>query len=66
LCNEYGRIQRQLAARYGVRLIPKRVFIRVLTGEGATLDSIHLSQAGHRAMADAIWNIVEPAYADRH
>lgn len=65
LCNEYGRIQRRLAARYGVRLIPKRVFISVLTGDGATLDSIHLSDAGHRAMADAVWDIVKPACAAR-
>ena len=62
LCNEYGRIQRRLAARYGVRLIPKRVFISVLAGGGATLDTIHLSEAGHQQMADEVWNVIGPAY----
>ena len=62
LCNEYGRIQRRLAARYGVRLIPKRVFISVLAGGGATLDSIHLSEAGHQQMADSVWAVIDPAY----
>jgi len=62
LCNEYGRIQRRLAARYGVRLIPKRTFISVLAGGGATLDTIHLSQAGHQQMADEVWKVIGPAY----
>jgi len=62
LCNEYGRIQRRLADRYGVRLIPKRVFISVLAGGGATLDSIHLSEDGHRKMAQEVWAIIAPAY----
>lgn len=51
LCNEFGRIQRRLAARHNVRLIPKRLLIGILSRPGNTLDSIHLSQAGHRQMA---------------
>ncbi len=62
LCNEYGRIQRRLAARHKVRLIPKRVLISVLAGGGATLDSIHLSEAGHQRMADEVWAVIGPAY----
>ena len=62
LCNEYGRIQRRLAARYGVYLIPKRVFISVLADGGATLDTIHLSPAGHQKMAVAVWAVLAPAY----
>jgi acyl-CoA thioesterase I len=62
LCNEYGRIQRRLAARHGVRLIPKRTLISVLAGGGATLDSIHLSEAGHQRMADEVWSVIGPAY----
>jgi acyl-CoA thioesterase-1 len=61
LANEYGRIQRRVAAKYGIRLIPKRVFIGVLTGDGSTLDSIHLSQAGHRRMAEVVAHLIEPA-----
>jgi acyl-CoA thioesterase-1 len=62
LSNEYGRIQRRLAARYGVHLIPRRVLISVLAGGGATLDSIHLTDAGHEQMAAAVWSILDPAY----
>jgi acyl-CoA thioesterase-1 len=62
LSNEYGRIQRRLAARYGVRLIPKRVLMGVLSHGGATLDSIHLTPAGHQRMAEAVWAVIGPAY----
>jgi acyl-CoA thioesterase-1 len=62
LSNEYGRIQRRLASRHNVRLVPKRVFMSVLASDGATLDGIHLSEAGHRRMADAVWRVIEPAY----
>jgi acyl-CoA thioesterase-1 len=61
LMNEYGRVQRRLAARYDVKLIPKRVLMSVLAADGNTLDSIHLSPAGHQRMADNVWSIIEPA-----
>jgi acyl-CoA thioesterase-1 len=59
---EYGRIQRRLAGKYNVALIPKRIFASVLTGDGATLDSIHLSKRGQQRMADAVWRVLRPAY----
>lgn len=62
LSNEYGRIQRRLAAKHGARLIPKRVLMSVLSGGGATLDSVHLSSAGHQQMAGRVWEIIAPAY----
>lgn len=62
LMNEYGRIQRRLAARHGVRLIPKRVLMGVLATGGATLDSIHLAPDGHRRLAAAMWQVLAPAY----
>lgn len=62
LSNEYGRIQRRLAARYDVRLIPKRILMSILAADGTTLDSIHLSPAGHERMAAAVWNLIAPAY----
>jgi acyl-CoA thioesterase-1 len=65
LSNEYGRIQRRLASRHGVWLIPKRVLMGVLAGGGATLDSIHLTQAGHEQMAAEVWSILEPAYREQ-
>jgi acyl-CoA thioesterase I len=60
--NEFGRIQRQLAAKHGVRLIPKRVFIGVLTGDRMTIDGIHLTKRGHERMADVIWETIRGAY----
>jgi acyl-CoA thioesterase-1 len=64
LANEFGRTQRRLAARYGVRLIPKRIFIGVLTAGGATVDSIHLTPAGHERMAETVWGLLRPAYIE--
>jgi acyl-CoA thioesterase-1 len=58
--NEYGRAQRRLAARHDVRLIPKRVFISVLTADGATLDGVHLSPSGHELMADVVLRLLRP------
>lgn len=62
LCHELGRIQRSLAAKYDVVLIPKRIFLSVIAGNDSTLDSIHLSQAGHQYMADRVWSIVGSAF----
>jgi len=47
----YGAIQRRLAAKHGVLLIPKRILARVLLGPGNTSDGIHLLQQGHQALA---------------
>jgi hypothetical protein len=56
--NRYGDAQRRLATRHGVLLIPKRVLIGVLTSEGATLDTVHLSRRGHALMAETVWGIL--------
>jgi acyl-CoA thioesterase-1 len=65
LCNAYGRAQRELAARYNVRLIPKRVLIGVLADREATSDTIHLTDRGHRQLADAVWRVIGGAYAEK-
>jgi acyl-CoA thioesterase-1 len=62
--NEFGRIQRSLAKKYGVHLIPKRIFVGVLTADGATVDSVHLSRYGHDLMAETVWSLIRTAYAD--
>ena len=63
--NRFGQIQRRLARKYNLILIPKRVFISVLTTAGTTLDGIHLTPQGHALMAETIWNVIGPAYASQ-
>lgn len=60
--NRYGAAQRRAAGRHGVLLVPKRLLAGVLTADGATLDSIHLTPTGHDRMADAIWEVIHPAF----
>lgn len=56
--NAWGLVQRRLANRYGVVLIPKRRFASILLSGETTLDSIHLSQSGHEAMARLIEEVL--------
>ena len=56
--DKYGRIQRTLAKKYGVALIPKRIFVKILSDTDATVDGIHLSAKGHKLMAEMIWDII--------
>jgi acyl-CoA thioesterase-1 len=58
LYNRFGEIQRRLARRYDVVLIPKRYFASVFIGKEATLDGLHLSPAGHKKMAELVWENV--------
>jgi len=62
--NAFGMAQRRLAAKHQVFLIPKRIFVTVLTADDATLDSIHLSLSGHERMAETVWRLIEPAFGD--
>ncbi len=50
----YLRIQRELAEKYGIVLIPRHRFAAVLSGRESTIDGLHLSNYGHRKMADLI------------
>ncbi len=61
--HEYGRIQRSLAGKHNVSLVPKRVFLSILAGNDSTLDTIHLSQAGHQQMAACVWRLVGSAFS---
>ncbi len=56
----FGLIQRRLALKYSVYLIPKRYFAKIITTPGATIDTIHLSPAGHQNMATMIGEIITP------
>jgi acyl-CoA thioesterase I len=52
--NGYGYAQRELAAKHNVALIPRRLLASVLFSQDATLDSIHLSNDGHRQLAEGV------------
>lgn len=60
--HEYGCAQRTIAAKHHVDLIPKRIFLSVISDRQATLDTIHLSQSGHHRMVDCVWRVVRSAF----
>jgi lysophospholipase L1-like esterase len=62
----YGQIQRRLAAKYGVWLIPKRYFTDVIGGANATSDGLHLSEIGSRRMAALVAQALLPVLKARH
>ena len=59
--DRYGVEQRRVAARFHIRLVPRRAFAGILAGPGNTIDGVHLSNAGQRTMADLVWRVVGPA-----
>ena len=54
----FGQIQRRLSTKYGVFLIPKHCFTRVLGGIDATSDGLHLSESGARQMATLVAHVL--------
>jgi len=58
LRNAFGLAQRRVATAHDVRMIPRRCLAGVLTTPGATVDGIHLSEAGHRQLAERVWRVL--------
>lgn len=58
LAARYCAIQRRLARQYRVPLIPRRQFLRVLTGDGSTVDGIHLSVRGQTGLMELVRNLL--------
>jgi acyl-CoA thioesterase-1 len=56
----YGQVQRRLAEKYGVWLIPKRYFVSVISGANATSDGLHLLPEGARRMAALVAQVLAP------
>lgn len=56
--NGYGEVQRRLAKRYGAVLVPKRLFLRILLTRDATVDGIHLSDAGQDLFAAMVSGVL--------
>ena len=50
--------QREICRRYGIYLIPRRIFAEILTGDRRSVDGLHLSNYGHEHMADIVWGII--------
>jgi len=55
--NGYGRTQRRLAGEFGAALVPKSVLAGVIGSARTTLDGLHLSEAGHREIAETVRRI---------
>lgn len=55
----YGRVQRRVAKKYGIALIPKRYFAAVISGIG-TSDGLHLSDIGAERMASLVAKVFSP------
>ena len=61
----YGRIQRRLAERHGVWLIPKRYLTSVIAGQDATSDGLHLTDVGAGRMAALVARVLRPVLRAR-
>ncbi len=59
---EFGQIQRRLAAKYNVVLIPKRFFTQVISGRDATSDGLHLTEVGAGRMALVVARVFAPVF----
>lgn len=58
LAARYCAVQRRLALQHHVPLIPRRQFLRVLTGDGSTVDGIHLSVRGQTRLMELVRNLL--------
>ncbi|MEX0887258.1 MAG: GDSL-type esterase/lipase family protein [Phycisphaeraceae bacterium] len=56
----HTRIQRRVAARHDVVMIPRRYFLWVIRPGEATRDGVHLTDAGHRRMLAVVEAVLEP------
>jgi acyl-CoA thioesterase-1 len=62
---EYGMIQRKLAKRYNVILVPKEFMASVFMEKSATVDLVHLSAKGHQLMADKVWALLKDSFTNK-
>jgi acyl-CoA thioesterase I len=54
----FGQIQRRVAAKYHIQLIPKRYFVQAL--RAGTSDGLHLSPTSAQYMADMVDSLLKP------
>jgi acyl-CoA thioesterase I len=60
--NRFGSAQRRVARHHGALLVPKRLLLGVFTSEGATMDTVHLTDRGNGLMAKAVWAVIKHAF----
>lgn len=58
LQGRYIAIQRKIAKKFNISLIPRRIFVSVLKGKDSTVDGIHLTEKGHLKMAQCVWPLI--------
>lgn len=56
--NEFGQAQREVVKKYGIHMLPKRIFADILGTQNATIDGLHLSQTGHDRAATILSEII--------
>jgi len=56
--NALGQAQREVAAKHGAILIPKRCHTAIWGSSGGTLDDLHFSQEGHNLMARMVAEVL--------
>jgi len=54
----FGQVQRRLAVKYRVFLIPKHFFTGILSGADSTSDGLHLSESGAWRMAAVVAHLL--------
>lgn len=59
MASEFGAAQRRLALKYDIPLVPKRILAGAICGSNNTLDSLHLSEQGHRYLAQQISSMIQ-------
>ena len=55
-CNGFARQQRFITSEFNVPLIPRRVLADVLAPEENTVDGLHLTATGHRALSAILFH----------
>ncbi len=62
-CQSYGRVQRDLARKYGAALIPRRRWAGVIFSDRATVDGLHFSVRGHQRMSEMVGTFLAEIHA---
>jgi lysophospholipase L1-like esterase len=56
----YGQVQRRLATKYRVPIIPRRFLVQVIRGSNATSDGLHLLPEGTKRMTELVDKVLAP------